>query len=151
VPGHHEKVTRRNVFAQAAIQRLQDSRVLLAGGRYVGAMYLGGYVIECHLKFLICNRYNVEHLEDWERQVARKMGRKPGVTGAKGHLLEALFEHAGLMKALRNDSQVYQPFKTVNQWHVGLQYYAGQGSVETANQFFTAAEALYARLLQRPY
>jgi hypothetical protein len=34
VPGHYEKVTRRNVFAQAAIQRLQDSRVLLAGERY---------------------------------------------------------------------------------------------------------------------
>jgi hypothetical protein len=151
VPGHYEKVTRRNVFAQAAIQRLQDSRVLLAGDRYVGAMYLGGYVIECSLKYLICSRYNLEHLEDWEQQVARRTGRVPGLTGIKGHLLEALLEQAGLTEALRRDSRAYQHFKTVNQWYVGLRYYSGRGNADSANYFLEAVESLYGWLLQYPF
>ena len=32
---------------------MQDSGVLLAGGRYDGAAYLAGYVVECALKTLI--------------------------------------------------------------------------------------------------
>jgi hypothetical protein len=152
VPRHREKVTRRNVFAQAAIQRLRDSRMLLKARRYIGAMYLGGYVIECFLKFLICNRYDVEHLEDWEWQVAKRTGRKPDATGAKGHLLEALLEHAGLLEIIRGNAQAYQLFRTVNsQWYVGLRYYAGQGSVEDASRFLKAAEALYDWLLRRSF
>lgn len=151
VPGHREKVTRRTVYAQAAIQRLQDSRVLFTGDRHIGAMYLGGYVIECYLKSLICSRYNFEHLEDWEQQVARKMGQPPRLTGIKGHLLEVLLEHAGLMEVLRHDARAYEHFKIVNQWYVSLRYYSGQGNADSARRFLQAVEFLYAWLLQYPF
>jgi hypothetical protein len=150
IPRHREKVTRRNVYAQAAIQRLRDSRALLDKKRYIGAIYLGGYAIECYLKALICSRYDFEPLEDWEWQVARKTGQKPEVTGAKGHLLEVLLGHAGLMKSLRQDAQAYQYFKIVNQWHVGLRYDSGQGKAESTSRFLNAVEALYTWLLQYP-
>ena len=40
-------------YPDAAVKHMQDSGVLLAGGRYDGAAYLAGYVVECALKTLI--------------------------------------------------------------------------------------------------
>ena len=37
-------------YPEAAVKHMQDSGVLLAGGRYDGAAYLAGYVVECALK-----------------------------------------------------------------------------------------------------
>ena len=38
------------LFLRAADQRLVDARTLLAAGRHAGAVYVGGYVVECVLK-----------------------------------------------------------------------------------------------------
>ena len=40
-------------YPDAAGKHMQDSGVLLAGGRHDGAAYLAGYVVECALKTLI--------------------------------------------------------------------------------------------------
>ena len=40
-------------YPEAAGKHMQDSRLLLAGGRHDGAAYLAGYVVECALKTLI--------------------------------------------------------------------------------------------------
>lgn len=45
-----------------ASERLQDAKVLLKNGRYNGAVYSGGYVIECLLKAVICQRLGLEYL-----------------------------------------------------------------------------------------
>lgn len=37
-----------------AMERLRDSRALLATRRYDGAVYIGGYVVELALKARIC-------------------------------------------------------------------------------------------------
>jgi HEPN domain-containing protein len=37
-----------------AVERLKDAEALLAAGRYDGAIYLGGYVVELALKSSIC-------------------------------------------------------------------------------------------------
>jgi len=40
----------KRVLSEAANVRLQDAKALLKVKRYGGAVYLGGYVIECLLK-----------------------------------------------------------------------------------------------------
>ncbi|MCP5119377.1 MAG: HEPN domain-containing protein, partial [bacterium] len=43
----------RTDFQNLALERLDDAKVLLDGGRYNGAYYLSGYVVECALKACI--------------------------------------------------------------------------------------------------
>ena len=43
-----------NRFRQAAEERWKDARCLHGNGRYEGAIYLCGYVLECFLKFAVC-------------------------------------------------------------------------------------------------
>ena len=151
VPGHREKVTRYNVFAQAAIQRHREAHILLEGGGYIGAIYLSGYVIECYLKYLICERYNVIHLADWEREVEQKTGIRPQVTSASGHFLEVLLDYAGLEDPLRRNAKAYAAFQIVNQWHVGLRYYPSTTSRRNAERFLEAVEFIRRWLLTRTF
>jgi len=173
VPGHREKVTRYNVFAQAAIQRHREAHILLEGGGYIGAIYLGGYVIEkipllffliklfllgkekvwieCYLKYLICERYNVIHMDDWENEVEQKTGIRPQVTSARGHFLEVLLDYAGLEGSLRRNAKVYAAFQIVNQWHVGLRYYPSTTSRRNAERFLEAVELIRRWLLARTF
>lgn len=46
-------ITRTDLI-KIARERLKDAEVLLAAGRYDGAIYLGGYVVEIALKNRIC-------------------------------------------------------------------------------------------------
>ncbi len=46
----------RTVFIQAHNDRHKDARALLRAGRWGGAIYLGGYVVECLLKARILKR-----------------------------------------------------------------------------------------------
>lgn len=44
----------RTDLRNIAVERLKDAEALLAAGRYDGAIYLGGYVVELSLKSCIC-------------------------------------------------------------------------------------------------
>lgn len=44
----------RNELRKIARERLKDAKALLRAGRYDGAIYLGGYVVEIALKERIC-------------------------------------------------------------------------------------------------
>ncbi len=52
MPGHNHAMNRSDLQNLATI-RLRDAEVLLDNGRYDGAYYLLGYVIECALKACI--------------------------------------------------------------------------------------------------
>ena len=45
-------------LGRIAEERLKDAEALLAAGRYDGAIYLGGYVVELALKNRICRTLN---------------------------------------------------------------------------------------------
>src|SRR5262249_20133182 len=48
------KTYERNAQYTASGKRLEDAKALQKAGRWDGAIYLGGYAIECSLKSLIC-------------------------------------------------------------------------------------------------
>lgn len=49
-----DKTYERNAQYTASVERLEDAKALQQAGRWSGAIYLGGYAIECSLKSLIC-------------------------------------------------------------------------------------------------
>ena len=54
-----------NRFLRAGRERLEDARALLTAGRYGGAVYVGGYAVECALKSV-----HLSHVPAGERPAA---------------------------------------------------------------------------------
>jgi hypothetical protein len=68
--------TRGTVFRVVARLRMGDAEVLFEQSRHLGAIYLAGYAIECHLKYAVCKGQNCTYLpaslevHDWETLVS---------------------------------------------------------------------------------
>lgn len=127
--------THRNRLYQAAIERWKDACVLLDAERHLAAIYLGGYVIECYLKFMICERAGLLYLEDWEEREQQR------IKGKKGHRLEALLKFARMDRILMGDNILRREFAVVNRWDVNLRYNPSSGGQE-ATRFLEAVEHL---------
>ena len=67
----HSGVTEQR---RASLQRLKDARVLLAGNRWHGAMYMAGYAVECLLKFKLMRQWNCRNLVELETELGKKGG-----------------------------------------------------------------------------
>lgn len=67
---------RRSVLMHIAERRRGDARVLLRNKRYDGAVYLGGYVIECMLKAAICQWIGMEVIRRWLLEVIQQRERR---------------------------------------------------------------------------
>jgi hypothetical protein len=80
------QVIRVNVYRQAAIARLAEAEYL-KNAHPAGAIYLGGYVVECMLKWAICRRNGVMYLEDLpDQKVVDRL-----ISG-RGHNLDFLLD-----------------------------------------------------------
>lgn len=75
----------RRVQLGASRRRLEDAQALHQQKRWSGAMYLGGYAIECSLKSLICYEERTNNFKD--TQIF-----KNGLKGAGLHNLARLLE-----------------------------------------------------------
>ena len=71
-----------------AEERLKDAEALLAAGRYEGAIYLGGYVVELALKSRICK------VLDW-KSFPQTPGEFKNYQSFKTHNLEVLLSLSG--------------------------------------------------------
>jgi len=99
-----------NRFRQAADERWKDAGCLHANGRFEGAVYLCGYVLECFLKFVIC--------ETRKRKVMNLSEAKQ-----LGHNLVELLDASGLTGALRQNRDLWTAFAGMNgRWSPELRY-----------------------------
>ena len=95
---------------------------------YAGAVYLGGYALECLLKVVICRRLELERL----------------LTTFHSHDLEALLHHCGLMRRMEREPGVRESFvKASGVWKVesgadSVRYQAPEGFGEDDWQAFSA-------------
>ncbi|MBM3238556.1 hypothetical protein FJZ31_19855 [Candidatus Poribacteria bacterium] len=146
VPYHRYAVTRRTHLEAAARERLKDAQVLQKAERYIGAQYMGGYVIECLLKCIICAKYGEVRLEEAEVSMSRQRGR---TISLRTHELEVLLSYANLRNSLRVEG-LWESFMIVNEWSSELRYYSGKATFEQSERFFEAVGVLlpflYARL-----
>jgi len=63
LPYQHDTYDRR-IQLGASRRRREDAKSLHDAGRWAGAIYLGGYAIECSLKALICFNERKNNLKD---------------------------------------------------------------------------------------
>jgi len=134
VPYHRYTVTRRSRLEEAARERLKDAQVLRDSDRNLGAQYLGGYVIECLLKSIICCRYGEIRLEEAEAIFSRQRGR---TLSLRTHELEVLLDYADLKDSIQSDG-LWRQFSIVNQWSSELRYYSGKATSEQSEKFLKA-------------
>jgi len=137
----------RHIQLGAARQRYQDSRALLEKKRWKGAMYLGGYTIECSLKSLICY---IEHRNSFQDT---KMFCR-GEQGATLHNLNRLLRESSQLErfiATDRTGQYKNAWNTIaNVWqHDILRYSDKPGDEEECNRFLDAVKLLYKQIMSR--
>jgi HEPN domain-containing protein len=98
-----------------AEERLADSELLLANGRYGAAYYIAGYAVECGLKACIARLTRAEDFYD--KVLARKIFT---------HDLEELANHARLSAVFaqsgRNDPAFAENWARVSAWSEESRY-----------------------------
>ena len=119
-------------FWRVARQRFTDAESLFREHRYIGAVYLTGYAVECSLKALILARTPPK---DQATLV------KGDFIGSRGHNLEH-FKELLKEKNQHMPQEVYEVFRRVNKWSTNLRYEVGLGSVQQASSYLEAAKQI---------
>jgi len=131
-----KQAIRASVYRQAALARLAEAEYL-EEAHPAGAIYLGGYVVECMLKWAICQRHGIIYLEDLPDP---KLPER--LTGARGHDLKFLFDASGLRPLLEPDSRLKKAYEQTLFWNVALRYNPKAGNARDAIQFLASVRKL---------
>jgi len=127
---------RASVYRQAAIARLAEAEYLKRAYPS-GAIYLGGYVVECMLKWAICQRHGVIYFENLSNP---KLAAQ--LMSARGHDLGFLLDASGLRPLRKSNKLLYNAFTEVSGWSVALRYNPSTGDVRVAARFMDGVNAL---------
>lgn len=119
---------------KASHQRRIDAEALIAAKRWLGAMYLAGYAVECLLKAKLMQRFRCVDLSDLERRLREKrlMGRADTIFS---HQLFFLLRLTGAQDRLRMNREAWLAFTTVNQWVPAWRYFSRQRTPAEALDF----------------
>lgn len=131
----------------ASRRRREDAEALHTAECWNGAIYLGGYTIECSLKSLIC--YNEGKTNFKDTRVFRK-----GLSGNSLHnLTKLLAEVQPLQRAIELDrTNTLKPgWKTIqNLWQKdALRYSEKKGTHQDSERFISAVQQLHKWLLSQ--
>ena len=114
--------------------RLRDAEVLLAAGRYDGAIYLCGYAIETALKARICRTLKWPGYPDTRREFE-------GYQSFRTHDLEILLHLSGIEDKIKTNH--FNDWNTVLQWDPNIRYRAiGSTSSQAATEMIQSTKAL---------
>lgn len=99
--------TRGSKYRDAGRQRFSDAEILMNRHHFVGAIYLVGYAVECHLKFSICVKKGVEKLP----------------ADLEVHGWDTLAKEADLMDGLQQQQPMWAIYcNVVDRWSTSLRY-----------------------------
>lgn len=105
----------RSALQQIAEIRLADAEALLAAGRWAGAYYLLGYVVECALKASIVARFGEQEIPD-----------KKLVNDFYTHRLDGLLKISPIGSTLESrvkaDGEFEDNWNTVSEWNEASRY-----------------------------
>lgn len=127
--------------AKASKHRLDDARALFNAVRWRGAMYMGGYALECLLKTKLMQMYNCRNLRELEDELQRRGALAMQAT-VFTHQLELLLRLTQSMGRLQQNRLLWPQFNVVNRWLPAWRYTADLGSRQDAEDFLEAVEAL---------
>jgi HEPN domain-containing protein len=118
-------------FFRAGKERYEDAQILLEKDRFTGAIYLGGYALECMLKALIINRSPRSKQE----HIALKIKEY-------GHNLDQL--RAALKKRqLRLPPVLADDFRTTGGWKTDIRYMGAKMPKNYAVRFCQSVKRVY--------
>ncbi|MCU0517460.1 MAG: hypothetical protein MUC60_11485 [Oscillatoria sp. Prado101] len=137
----------RRVQLGASRRRLEDAQALDSQKRWAGAVYLGGYAIECSLKSLICYNEGKNNFKDTATF-------KKGMQGADLHNLAKLLEALPSLERfiqLDRTNTYKQAWNTVSfLWRNDeLRYSDKQGDEKESRRFIEAVQILHRLLLEK--
>ena len=136
----------KRVQLGASRRRLEDAQALHQQKRWSGAMYLGGYAIECSLKSLIC--YEEGRLNNFKET----RSFKKGLQGSDLHNLTKLLE---CLASLQRDIKLDRTNSYKEAWHTitslwrndELRYSDKLGDEKDSRRFLEAVEKLHQFIL----
>jgi HEPN domain-containing protein len=127
--------------AKAAKQRWEDALALFEKGRYRGAMYVAGYAVECLLKTKLMRMYDCRQLRELENELHTR-GTISANTSIFTHQLALLLRLTRAADRLRNDSEKWRLFATVNRWVPAWRYNAKPCRAEDAEDYLEAVRTI---------
>ncbi|MGD1809172.1 hypothetical protein ACP6PL_27565 [Dapis sp. BLCC M126] len=138
----------RSIQLGASRRRLEDARVLHSQKRWNGAIYMGGYAIECALKSLICYQEPTNNFKD---TTVFKQGLKGSDLHSLIKLLDALPNIQKVIESQKGNNSYRQAWITVTSlWRNDeLRYSNKKGDETEANKFLDAVKILHRYLLSK--
>lgn len=120
--------TRGTRFQAVARIRLQDASVLLDHRRFLGALYLAGYAIECVLKWAVTQRHGPAHLSsDFEV-----------------HNWDVLVQKAGLDRSLKANGPLSAMYsESAELWRPELRYESKEPDQREAERLYRQIKQVY--------
>lgn len=130
------KVTRSTVYKDAGDARLEETEIL-EEPRPSGAVYLAGYLIECYIKWALCERNGVTYLQELpDKELADKL------TSGRGHDLETLCAVSGYANHLTANHLLRRAFQVVAAWSPNIRYVRSCCGRPAAVRFLAAVRKL---------
>jgi len=137
----------RRVQLGASRRRREDSECLYRANHWAGAMYLGGYAVECALKALICLNEGKNNFKD----------TKPFKAGMQGSSLHSLAQLRRALPAIEraislDRTNTYKPaWDTLSRlWQKDeLRYWDKDGNQQDSADFIAAVQTLHNFILSQ--
>ena len=138
----------RTIQLGASRRRLEDAEALYNQERWNGAIYMGGYAIECALKSLICYEEDTYNLKD--TKVFKQKSLKGSNLHDLGKLLEALPNIRKAIESSKGNKSYKEAWDTVKSWRNDkLRYSDKKGDKIEASKFIDAVKKLHRYLLSK--
>jgi hypothetical protein len=137
----------RRILLGASRRRLEDAQILAAGQRWAGAMYVGGYAIECSLKALLCHLKRVNNLKDISSFQTNEKGM------LSHNLQQLLRELPEVQRSIEMDRTggYKDAWKYIcDVWNTNhLRYWDKQGEQQAGEKFLAAVKKLHRHILDQ--
>ena len=136
----------RTIYLGASRRRLEDAEALYNQERWNGAIYMGGYAIECALKSLLCHEEDIVNFKN------TKVFKEKRLKGSNLHsltkLLKALPNTHRQIESLPGHKPYREAWKQVSSWQNDkLRYSDKKGDKIEASKFIDAVKKLHRYLL----
>ncbi|MGD0089181.1 MAG: hypothetical protein ABSE73_04615 [Planctomycetota bacterium] len=130
------KLTRASVYREAGEARYEEAKYL-KDQHPSGAIYLAGYLVECYLKWALCQRAGAQYLQNLpDKKIASRL------TSGKGHDLESLCKITRYDVHFAADDVVKRAFQVAAAWSPSLRYVKACGGQRDAVEFLAAVSVL---------
>jgi HEPN domain-containing protein len=129
----------RSEQSKAGKHRREDAQVLFEHRRWRGAMYLGGYALECLLKVRLMERFGCDSLAQLEPLLIRR-GLLSATQTIYTHRLERLLQAAQAQDRIQASPADWGNFVIVNQWVEAWRYNPSLATESEAAEFLDALD-----------